>query len=62
MDPRGTDTYFVNTHLLESCLQHLEVVNVFVFQFGLELDLPQVHAAREEHVHELAVGCPCEDA
>lgn len=29
--PRGTDTYFVNTHLLESCLQHLEVVDVFMF-------------------------------
>lgn len=31
MDPRGTDTYFIDTHLLEGRLQHLEVVDVFVF-------------------------------
>ena len=28
--PQSAGTYFVNTHLLESCLQHLEVVDVFV--------------------------------
>lgn len=27
---QGADTYFVNTHLLESCLQHLEVVDVLM--------------------------------
>lgn len=28
--PRSAGTYFVNTHLLERCLQHLEVVDVFM--------------------------------
>lgn len=29
--PRSAGTYFINTHLLESCLQHFEVVDVFMF-------------------------------
>lgn len=28
--PQSAGTYFINTHLLECCLQHLEVVNIFM--------------------------------
>lgn len=54
MQPRVI-THFVHSHLFEGNLQKLEVVDVFMLQFGTKFDFLQRHRVGEQHVHELAV-------
>lgn len=49
-------THFVHIHPFEGRLQQFEIVNVLVLQFSLKLDLLKTDAAREEQIHELAIG------
>lgn len=48
--------HLVHIHPFEGGLQQLEVVNVLMLQFSLELNLLKTDAAWEEQIHELAVG------
>lgn len=52
-------SHLVDVHPLEGSLQEFEVVDVFMLQFGLELDLLKTDAARKQHVHELTVRRSC---
>jgi hypothetical protein len=45
--------------VFKTYLQNFEVLDVLVFEVGLELDLLQGHRAGKEHVHELAVCATC---
>lgn len=49
------DAHLVHAHFFEGDLQQLEVVDIFMLQFGSKLDLLQGNRVLEEHVHELAV-------
>lgn len=61
LGPSLTVSHLVHVHAFESGLQHLEVVDELVFQAGLELDFLQQDAAREQHIHELAVRHACKE-
>lgn len=52
--PQRTD--LVHIHPFEGGLEQFEVVKVLVLQLGLKLDLFKTDAAREQKIHELAVG------
>lgn len=49
-------SYLINVHSLKWCLQKFKIVNILMFQLCLKFYFLQTNAAREEHVHELAIG------
>lgn len=48
-------THLFHTHLFEGNLEQLEVMDVFVLQFGTKLHFLQRQRTVKQHVHELAV-------
>lgn len=56
-DPRKIlETHLVHIHSFEGCLQQFKIVDIFMLQFSLKLDLFKTNAAREEQIHELAIS------
>lgn len=48
--------YLINVHPFKGRLEKFKVVNILMLQLCLEFYFLQTNTAREEHVHELAIG------